>query len=338
MSSCIWDGLTGPSKPSKVTVTPETALLTFVGQTFQLNVRVEDRDGSALAYSTITWSSGDPSVASVSATGIITAKKEGRTTIAATVEGVTGQVVITVEWPKPVTIIIRPSTDLLLESLGETRQLSATVLDRQGRILVGVRVVWSSSDATVVAVDSLGVITSTGRGTVLITAMAGDASATKKVTVSQGLIRLILPDRPITLKLGETYQLSPKVVDSDGNELPPSRLRSYSSTMPAVAMVDSVGMITATGYGTVTIRIRTGYKPTISWPFFLSGTLEVVVGPVSGVVVLTRREVLLTPGDNNGSTFGRTTKRHSGFHVCCLPGIPVIPPWPRSTAGGGLPP
>ena len=296
VSSCVRFNPTGPSAPSKVTVTPETALLTYVGHSVQLTVRAEDRDGGAVSFETANWSSNDPSVATVSSSGKVTAKKEGQTSIAATIGGVKGQAVITVEWPKPATIIIRPSNDLVFESLGETRQLSATVLDLEGRILQGTQVMWSSSNPAIVAVDSLGVITSTGRGGAVITAKAGSASASKFVSVSRGLIGLILSDRPITLRLGETYRLSPKVVDSDGNELPP-RITGYSSSTPAVATVDSVGMITATGYGLATINVGAGYSAIPHTPIVLNRSLAVVVAPAGGVVALTPRDVLLTPGD-----------------------------------------
>lgn len=294
-SGCNLTGPTGPERPASVTVTPEKSLLTSAGETIQLTVGARDREGTHIAYETVTWSSSDPSVASVSNTGLVTAINEGQTTIAANIGGVSGQAVVTVEWPKPTTIVIRPTTDLVFESLGQTRQLSATVLDRQGRALDDVQVTWSSSDNSIVAVDSLGVITTTGRGSALITATAGDASATKEIVVSRGSVRLVLSHESIMLKLEETYPLSVKVTDAEGKEVPPL-IRGYQSSDLSVAAVDDSGMITATGFGLATVYINTGYSILPHSPLLLRGDLPVLVWPEQTTIDLSVSETNITPG------------------------------------------
>ena len=292
---CNLTSSTGPESPARVTVTPEKTLLTSASETVQLFAGAQDREGTQIAYETVAWSSSNPSVASVSNTGLVTAKNEGRSTISASIGGVSGKAIVTVEWPKPTTIVIRPTTDLVFGSVGVTRQLSVTVFDQEDRALENVRVTWSSSDSSIVVVDSLGLITTTGRGSALITAKAGDASATKEIVVLRGSIRLVLSHESIMLKLEETYPLSVKFTDAEGKEWP-SRIRGYQSSNLGVVTVDSSGTITATGFGLAIVYINTNYSLSPHSPLLLRGELPVLVWPDNTTIELIVRENSITPG------------------------------------------
>lgn len=78
-----------------VTVSPATASLA-VGATTSLTAAALDQNGATLTGRSITWSSAAGSVATVSATGVVTAVTAGSATITATVSGVTGSATITV--------------------------------------------------------------------------------------------------------------------------------------------------------------------------------------------------------------------------------------------------
>ncbi len=58
-------------------------ILTAVGQTMQLSAWVLDQDGDTLVGQTITWSSSNPSVATVGATGVVQAVANGTTQVTA---------------------------------------------------------------------------------------------------------------------------------------------------------------------------------------------------------------------------------------------------------------
>ena len=94
-----------------VAVTP-AALTLPIGKSAQLTVALRDARGGALKDRDVTWSSGNPSVATVSATGSVTATAGGSTTITATSEGVTGSATITVPaapGPPPVAVTPTPT-------------------------------------------------------------------------------------------------------------------------------------------------------------------------------------------------------------------------------------
>ena len=85
--------------------------------------------------------------------------------------------------PVPTRIMITPATTTLT-SIGQTVQLSATVLGQNGQPVPGAVVTWSSGNAAVATVNSQGLVTAVMNGTAQITARAGNASASVNVTVT----------------------------------------------------------------------------------------------------------------------------------------------------------
>ena len=85
-----------PARPTTVTVSPATAVLTVVGATIQLTVEVHDQNDRVMAGATVAWTSNANSVATVDASGVVTGVAEGMATITASVGGVQGMAEITV--------------------------------------------------------------------------------------------------------------------------------------------------------------------------------------------------------------------------------------------------
>jgi hypothetical protein len=81
-------------------VSPERVTLTL-GQSFQLSAVLRTSSGTPLP-ATITWSTGDQKVATVSATGVVQAAGVGGTTIAATAAGLEESAEVTVAATSPV--------------------------------------------------------------------------------------------------------------------------------------------------------------------------------------------------------------------------------------------
>jgi hypothetical protein len=71
------------------------------------------------------------------------------------------------------------------ESVGDTLRLAATVADRNGAVLVGVRPTWSSSDRAVAAVGRDGSVFVRGAGTAIVIAKVGDLTARARIVVQQ---------------------------------------------------------------------------------------------------------------------------------------------------------
>ena len=85
-----------PARPATVTVSPATADLTALGATVQLTAEVRDQNARVMAGATVTWSSADTSVATVDASGLVTAVGNGTATITASAGSASGSTVVTV--------------------------------------------------------------------------------------------------------------------------------------------------------------------------------------------------------------------------------------------------
>lgn len=83
---------------ASVTVSPGSFSLTSLGGTQTVTATVRNAAGVVLGERIVTWSSTNANVATVSATGVVTAIASGTASIRATVEGVTGAATATVSF------------------------------------------------------------------------------------------------------------------------------------------------------------------------------------------------------------------------------------------------
>ena len=82
-----------------VEVTPVNGELTFLGAVMQLVGRVYRDDGSTVTGAALTWNSANPTVASVTASGLVTALGPGSAEITATYQNFTGTMTMVVSTP-----------------------------------------------------------------------------------------------------------------------------------------------------------------------------------------------------------------------------------------------
>ena len=130
---------------------------------------------------TVTWSSSDVKVATVDASGKVSAKAAGSATITAKAGGKSASVKVTVKTPVvPVSSVSLSGGTSSLEVGGST-QFTATVAPANA---TDRKVTWSSSDAKVATVDTNGKGSAKAAGTVTVTAKAGGKTASVKVTVT----------------------------------------------------------------------------------------------------------------------------------------------------------
>ncbi len=170
-------------KVKTVTVSPPTATVAL-GQTVQLTATLRDASGSVLTGRTVTWSSSNLAVATVSASGLVTAGAvASQATITATSEGQSGAATVTVVSNAPVaSVTVTPATASV--AVGQTVQLTATLRDANGNVLSGRTVLWTSDNAVVATVDGTGLVTGVSAGPAVITATSEGKSGSASVTVT----------------------------------------------------------------------------------------------------------------------------------------------------------
>lgn len=145
---------------TSITLT-KTAATLYVGESAQLNASVSPNSAT---NKSVSWTSDCTAVATVSSTGLVTAKSPGTATITCKAKDGSGKkttCLITVkETIKPTAITLSASKASLTE--GETMQLTATVTPYDA---VDKTVTWISDNTTVATVDADGVVTAKGVGT-----------------------------------------------------------------------------------------------------------------------------------------------------------------------------
>ena len=80
-------GTTAPPTPASISLTPAKADTLNLSATYQLSAMVYDQNNRALAGDQVTYESSDPSIATVSSTGLVTGIAYGTTTVFASFNG-----------------------------------------------------------------------------------------------------------------------------------------------------------------------------------------------------------------------------------------------------------
>src|SRR5207302_655296 len=171
-----------PTTPvASVDAPPPTATVQ-AGQTVQLTATPRDANGAALSGRAVSWSSSNPSVATVSSSGLVSGVTPGSATITATSEGKSGTASVTVTQVPVATVSVSPATATV--QAGQTVQLLATPKDANGAALSGRTVTWSSSNTSVATVSSSGLVSGVTPGSATVTAASEGKTGTASITVT----------------------------------------------------------------------------------------------------------------------------------------------------------
>lgn len=272
------------SAQTKVTVINPLKAITITGtthsikkgQTTQLGLTYDPADTTDSVAA--TWTSSNTSVATVSKTGLVTALKDGSTTIKATVGNVSSTYDIAVKEVKLTGIKMEEKA---LIHKGDTKAL--TVEYTPADTTDDKTVAWSSSDSTVASVDNNGIVTAVKPGSAVITAKVGNYQATCAVTVDAPLKEIVPEKAIIDMVKKQTANIAYLVVPADTTD---SKDVTYTSSDETVATVNSDGKVTAkkAGQATVTITGANGIKATV--------TVNVSEIPVNEVVLSAQDEII----------------------------------------------
>ena len=285
------DGATGPPpptpdppRPTTVTVTPATVQLTALGATEQLTAEVRDQNGNAMAGAAVSWASSAASVATVSASGLVTAVVNGTATITATAGSATGSATVTVA-QEVSAVLVTPAADTLVA--GDTLRLVAEAADANGHPVGGDGLEWASSDTLVAVVNDAGLVTGVGAGEAEVTATAAGVTGRAALTVvaPAATAVAVTPDTVALTALGQTVQLAAEVRDQIGRVMEGVPV-SWSSADTTVAAVDSAGLVTAIGGGATTVAATAGEVPGTAVVTVMQSAGSVVVSPAVDTVAL----------------------------------------------------
>jgi uncharacterized protein YjdB len=252
-----------PAAVGSIVVTPPSDTLLF-GDLLQLSDTVKDQHGDTLTRS-VTWASSNPSVATVSNSGLVTAQRPGTDTITASAGGKSGISTIIVPDTTPASISLQVNPDSVVvipNPLDALIQLTATVRNASGRVLTNYPVVFTTSNPVVSGTLGTGPVTvvggsililPNGNGTTVITAVAGRFNAQASLTVCYAasspicspLAAVQLSPAIDTIAVGDSVVMNAIGVDSLGDTYPnmfvewdPGTITSSDSS-PVIAIAPS---------------------------------------------------------------------------------------------------
>ena len=201
----------------------------------------------------VSWSSNNEAVATVSEDGTITAKSAGTAVITATsTNGKTAGCTVTVSKKEiPIVDVALNRTSATITE-GDILNLTATVLPEN--TTESKNIGWSSSNNDIATVDSTGKVTAKQAGTVVITATSSNGkTASCTITVEKKEIpitEVVLNKTSAAVDEGETIKLIATVYPENTTN---GKSIKWNSNNNTVVTVDLMGNVTAKKAGTAII-------------------------------------------------------------------------------------
>ena len=200
----------------------------------------------------VTWSTSDATVAAVTQTGRVTAKKEGTAVITAKAADKEATCTVTVKEVHTERIYFADSK--LTLNKGQRRSLSLKF--EPSDTTDAKTATWKSSEPTVASVSSNGYLNALKQGTTTITATIGDLTASMEVEVKEiPMTGVKLSSATKSLKVRQSAYLAESYLPSDTTD---TKRGTWKSSNTAVATVSTSGRVTGVSEGEATITFTSG--------------------------------------------------------------------------------
>lgn len=238
-----------PPRVARVDVSPSSLSVVERGSQL-LSAVARDSLGNALPR-TMSWSSANSAVATVTADGTVTGIAPGTTTVEAVADGVRGISSVVVR-RMPVGAVVVSLLAGQVE-VGKTTSAGAVVADSTGLVVTDRPVTWSSSAPATAAVSSAGVVSALAPGSAIITASVEGKSGSATVTVVPVPVATVsLSVSNVGIAVGSTASTVVTARDAAGQPLA-GRVVTFTSSVPVVASVSATGQVSGVSAGTAVI-------------------------------------------------------------------------------------
>lgn len=228
-------------------VSPRLDTIVSLNATRTITAQARDGAGGNMT-GTFTWASRTPSVATVSASGVVTSVANGSTYIVATEAGGTKDSALIVVQQRVATINVTPG----IRNIYKTRNyaFSASAVDGMGNVMSGITsFTWSTVTPSVASVDTAGKVTANALGSTQVRATSGAITGVATVNVLTPITRIIVgrdsSGVPVTdstaltsLGIGRVFRAEAR----DTLDAPMTGVTfTWFSTNSSVALMDSIG-------------------------------------------------------------------------------------------------
>jgi trimeric autotransporter adhesin len=240
-----------------LTVSPSSTILS-PGSSASYNAVGTFSDGSQRSINgTVTWTSSDTQVATVSPSGTVTGQSAGTATISAQSGTLSASAGLVVEGSTLSSLRVSPASASIPESIQIGFIATGMFANGDTLDLTGV-VAWTSSAPGVAtisnAVGSQGVAVGLAPGSTVISALFAGQVGTASLTVTNAtLVSISVTPGTPTISLGSSQQFTAVGTFSDGSTANISGQANWTSSDVMVAVVNQAGLAASAGSGTATI-------------------------------------------------------------------------------------
>lgn len=263
--------------PARLQLDRDSLGFTALDDTAHVGSEVEDQFGNRLPEAALRWASSNPAVVEVREDGQVRARGNGTARLIASAGVAADTIPVEVrQRPASVTILVPADSAPLV---GDTLRLAARVTDARGFVIEEARVRWTSSDASILEVDSTGQARARAAGLSRVTAAAQPALGMAELAVRLPALRLTAREARLE-GVGEIAAVAAQV---RGAPAGPLQLRVVDERrwLHDVPVLDAealaAGEVRAASAGTATLEVRAaGAAP---------DTLTVTVTPRRSVVL-----------------------------------------------------
>ncbi|CAH7148217.1 Bacterial Ig-like domain (Group 2) [Vibrio chagasii] len=244
---------------NSIQVTPSTVSL-IDGHTTTLTASATLSDGRTVTLDNqlVTWASLDTATAIVNNQGAVESLDVGTTTVTATLISDTSKTsssTVTVTEAVVESIVVTPSPLSLNTGVTKTLSVSATLSNNQVTALDNATLTWSSSDPSVVTINSDGVVKAIASGTTSINATYADLPTVQvEVNITPTVKQISLNPERVLVDTNGKFQLEVKaLLEDDSLVVLNNKLISWTVDDSSVALVNRDGLVQGVSDGSTRI-------------------------------------------------------------------------------------
>ena len=207
--------------------------------------------------SSATWSSSNPSVATINASGSASALAKGTSTIQATSGSISGSTTLTVT-AALVSIAVTPANPTIAKGTAQQFTATGTYSDNSTQNITS-SVTWSSTSTAVATINTTGLASTLGVGSTTIQATSGSISGSTTLSVTAPvLVSIVVTPANPSIAKGATQQFTATGTYSDNSTQNLTSSVTWSSSSTAVATINAAGLATGVAGGSTTIQATLG--------------------------------------------------------------------------------
>ncbi len=256
------------------------------GNTLLFSATGNFSNGTQQPLTSVTWSSTNPAIATITAAGLVTGTGPGNTTIHASSGTSSASVAVSVTAAALISIAVTPANPSV--SAGATQQFTATgKYSDQSTQDITSAVTWASSNSAMATITSAGMATALKAGNASISASQGSVSGSTVLTVTAAtLVSIAVTPANSSVLAGSTIQFKATGTFSDTSMQDLTTSVAWTSSNTGAATISSTGLATGVTSGqSTTISAKQGSVTGATSLSVTAATLvSITVTPANGSV------------------------------------------------------